>query len=354
MYKEFYELREKPFSLTPDPQYLYLSESHQAAIESLLYGIHHRAGFMVLAGDIGTGKTTVCRAILDQLDKNVKTAVIFNSFLSEGELLKSILQDFGVPPIKGSKKDRMDVLNKFLVQRLSQGENVALIIDEAQNLSTFVLELIRMLSNLETDKEKMIQIVLVGQLELEEKLRSPKLKQLTQRIAIRHRLLPLTRSETEGYIHQRLTVAGARGRITFSKSALHEIYKFSKGFPRLINLLCDRALMAGFVDQSFHINEEMVKKAKCSLLGQEPGTAFSHLWVLLRRSILLPISLCRIHLARSASTMLSSQESSNSILKKIEDIYLQISSAPDPTISNIEAKEPLKDFAEVPEGGLSQ
>jgi len=354
MYKEFYELREKPFSLTPDPQYLYLSESHQAAIESLLYGIHQRAGFMVLAGDIGTGKTTICRAILDQLDKNVKTAVIFNSFLSEGELLKSILQDFGVPPIKGSKKDRMDVLNKFLVQRLSQGENVALIIDEAQNLSTFVLELIRMLSNLETEKEKMIQIVLVGQLELEEKLRSPKLKQLNQRIAIRHRLLPLTRSETEGYIHQRLMVAGAQNRITFSKSALHEIYEFSKGTPRLINLLCDRALMAAFVDQSFHINKEMVKKAKWSLVEQEPGTAFSNLWVLLRRSILLPISLCMILLARSASTMLSSQESYNSILKKIEDIYLQISSAPDPTISNIEAKEPLKDFAEVPEGGLFQ
>jgi general secretion pathway protein A len=248
----------------------------------------------------------------------------------------------------------MDVLNKFLVQRLSQGENVALIIDEAQNLSPFVLELIRMLSNLETEKEKMIQIVLVGQLELEEKLRSPKLKQLNQRIAIRHRLLPLTRRETEGYIHQRLIVAGAQSRITFSKSAVHEIYEFSKGTPRLINLLCDRALMAAFVDQSFHINKEMVKRAKCSLVGQEPGTAFSQLWVLLRRSIRLPISLWMPYFLRIVRTMLSSQESYDFILKKIEDIYLQIASAPDPTISKIGAQEPLKDFAEVPEGGLSQ
>jgi general secretion pathway protein A len=353
MYKEFYELREKPFSLTPDPQYLYLSEGHQAAIESLLYGIHQRAGFMVLAGDIGTGKTTICRAVLDQLDKSVKTAVIFNPFLSEGELLKSILQDFGVSPIKGSKKDHMDALNRFLVQRLSQGENVALIIDEAQNLSTFVLELIRMLSNLETEKEKMIQIVLVGQLELEEKLRSPKLKQLNQRIAIRHRLLPLTGSETEGYIHQRLMVAGARGRIAFSKSALHEIYKFSKGTPRLINLLCDRALMAAFVDQSFHISRKMVKRAKVSLAGEEPAKGFSHFWVLLGRSIRLPISLWMPYFRRKVSTIVSSQESYDFILKKIEDIYLQIANRPDPTILKIEIPEPMKDFAEVPERGLS-
>ena len=251
MYQEFYGLREKPFVLTPDPQFLYLSESHQTAIESLLYGIQQKEGFMVITGDIGTGKTTICRALLGRLDKNVKTAVIFNSFLTEEELLESILLDFGFPSKGRSRKERIDALNKLLVQFLSQGKRTVLIIDEAQNLSIPVLEQIRMLSNLETEKEKLLQIILVGQLELDQKLRSPELKQLNQRIAIRHHLLPLTRIEMESYIYQRLMVAGSQGSITFSKSALDEIYKFSKGTPRLVNLLCDRALLGGFVEQTF-------------------------------------------------------------------------------------------------------
>lgn len=269
MYQEFYGLREKPFALTPDPQFLFLSESHRTAMESLLYGIHQREGFMVLTGDIGTGKTTLCRALLGRVDPQVKTAVIFNSFLTEEELLESILQDLGLATKGKSRKKLIDELNKFLLSQLSDGNHVALIIDEAQNLSIAVLEQIRMLSNLETEKEKMLQIILLGQLELVEKLRSPELKQLNQRIAIRHRLLPLTRVEMEGYIYQRLLVAGAQGNITFSNSALNEIYQFSKGIPRLINLLCDRALLAGLVDQAYHIEEGIIQKAKKSLLGRE-------------------------------------------------------------------------------------
>ena len=284
MYLEFYGLREKPFALTPDPQFLFLSESHRTAIDSLHYGIYQREGFMVLTGDIGTGKTTLCRALLGRLDATVKTAVIFNSFLTEEELLDSILQDYGLSTKRIlTKKKRIDVLNKFLIHLLSRGKNAVLIIDEAQNLSTPVLEQIRMLSNLETEKEKTLQIILLGQLELDQKLQMPELKQLSQRITLRLRLLPITRAETEDYIHQRLTVAGAQGNITFSKSALNEIYKFSKGIPRLINLICDRSLLSGFVDQAYQIDKGIVQKAKRSLLGADVTSSRVHFLAFLKR-----------------------------------------------------------------------
>jgi general secretion pathway protein A len=352
MYQEFYGFKEKPFALTPDPKFFYLAETQYTALESLLYGIQQRVGFMVVTGDIGTGKTTLCRVLLEKLDKKVKTAVIFNSFLTEGDLLKAILQDFGFPSKGRSKKERIDVLNHFLVEQLSQGENAVLIIDEAQNLSIPVLEQIRMLSNLETEKEKILQIILLGQSELNQKLRSSALRQLNQRIAIRHHLLPLSPANTEEYIYQRLSVAGAGSKITFSQSALNSIYRFSRGTPRLINLLCDRALMACFVDQSLHINKEMVRKAKDSLRGQETGTALSPLWVLLRRSMLWPISLCMLFFPRLTRTLIPSQESYHFISEKIEDIYLQISGVPAPRISNMEAKKPPKDYLKVPAGGL--
>jgi general secretion pathway protein A len=277
MYQEFHGLREKPFVLTPDPQFLFLSDNHRTAIESLLYGIQQKEGFMVITGDIGTGKTTISRTLLERLDKNVKTAVIFNSFLTEEELLESILLDFGFPSKGRTKKERIDALNKLLIYLLSHGKKAVLIIDEAQNLSIPVLEQIRMLSNLETEKEKLLQIILLGQLELDQKLRSDELKQLNQRIAIRHHLLPLNRTEMESYIYQRLMVAGSQGSITFSRLALHEIYKFSKGTPRLINLLCDRALLGGFVEQTHHIEKEIIKKAKDSLLGEETPKTLSFL-----------------------------------------------------------------------------
>jgi general secretion pathway protein A len=269
MYLDFYGLKEKPFSLTPDPQFLYLSESHRTAIDSLLYGIEQREGFMVVTGDIGTGKTTICRSLLEKLDKKVKTAVIFNSFLTEGELLRAILKDLGFTSIGRTKAERIETLNQYLLNQLSRGDHVVLIIDEAQNLSIPVLEQIRMLSNLETTKEKMLQIILFGQIELDQKLRSPKLKQLNQRIVIRHHILPLNREETESYIYQRLTVAGSQGGVTFSKSAIDEIYRFSKGIPRLINLICDRSLIGGYVDETYHIEKGVVLKAKKDLGGEE-------------------------------------------------------------------------------------
>jgi general secretion pathway protein A len=285
MYQEFYGLREKPFALTPDPQFLYLSERHRTAIDSLLYGIHQKEGFMLLTGDIGTGKTTLCRALLGKLEPTVKTAVVFNPLLTEKELLKSIVQDLGLPSKGKSKKELIDELNKFLVDQLPCGGTVVLIIDEAQNLSIPVLEQIRLLSNLETEKEKMLQIVLLGQLELDQKLQSPELRQLNQRITLRLRLLPITRTETENYVHQRLTVAGGRGNITFSKSAFNKIYRFSKGTPRLINLICDRALLSGFVDQTYHIHKGIVKKALWNLTGSDMNSTRYRFLTFLRRPV---------------------------------------------------------------------
>jgi len=334
MYQEFYGLKQKPFSLTPDPQFLFLSDGHRTAIESLLYGIQQRDGFMVVVGDIGTGKTTICRSLLERLDKDVKTAVIFNSFLTGDELLESILLDFGFPSKGRSKKERIDALNKFLIHLLSQGKNAVLIIDEAQNLSTPVLEQIRMLSNLETEKEKMLQIILVGQMELNQQIQSPELKQLNQRIVIRHYLLPLTQEETESYIYQRLLVAGAHGGITFSKSAINEIYKFSKGTPRLINLLCDRALLGGFVEETNHIDKEIIQKAQKSLLGEEAESARprARSWTLprlfssLRFILLMIFGFLFTGLILSSRTDFSFSQTTKSFVRgRIQDIYLQIS-----------------------------
>jgi general secretion pathway protein A len=329
MYQEFYGLREKPFTLTPDPHFLYLSDSHQTAIESLLYGIRQKEGFMVVTGDIGTGKTTICRALLEKLDKNVKTAVIFNSFLTEEELLESILLDFGFSSKGRTKKERIDALNKLLIYFLSHGKNAILVIDEGQNLSIPVLEQIRMLSNLETEKEKMLQIILLGQLELDQKLRSSPLRQLNQRIAIRHHLLPLSRMEMESYIHQRLMVAGSQGSITFSKSALNEIYKFSKGTPRLINLLCDRALLGGFVNQTYHIDKEIIKKGEDSLLGKEESQKPFFSFALLKRLTLLHMALLTIILFLLAGLILSKQ----TFLFSFQDLRGRISGTTHPPAS---------------------
>ncbi len=349
MYQEFHGLREKPFVLTPDPQFLFLSEGHRTAIESLLYGIQQKEGFMVVTGNIGTGKTTISRTLLERLDKTVKTAVIFNSFLTEEELLESILLDFGFPSKGRTKKERIDALNKLLIYLSSHGKNAVLIIDEAQNLSIPVLEQIRMLSNLETEKEKLLQIILLGQLELDQKLRSDELKQLNQRIAIRHHLVPLTRTEMESYIYQRLMVAGSQGSITFSRPALHEIYKFSKGTPRLINLLCDRALLGGLVEQTHHIEKGIIKKAKNSLLGAETpkpsrsSFSLSQSLTLLRFSLLTTFIFLLTAMAITSQNYFSpAQHAKNFIWGRIQDIYLRVPGSP-PSVSALPLnKEPVQ------------
>ncbi len=274
MHEEYYGFVEKPFSLTPDPKYLYKSESHANAFDLLQYAIRRREGFVVVTGDIGTGKTTLCRAILEQLDRKTFTALVLNPFLSEDDLLRLILQDFGVvsrEEIKRgrlagvSKQELIDTLNEFLLSLLPLGAGALLIIDEAQNLPRQVLEQIRILSNLETDKEKLLQIVLVGQLNLKDLLRSPELRQLDQRVSIRYELKPLTREETSAYIAHRLTIAGGGAVVSFAPKALDRVHKYSSGIPRLINLLCDRALLGGYSARTNRITPDMVTAAAAGL-----------------------------------------------------------------------------------------
>lgn len=274
MHEEYYGFIEKPFNLTPDPKYLYKSQSHANAFDLLQYAIRRREGFVVITGDIGTGKTTLCRAVLEHLDRRTFTALVLNPFLSEEDLLRLILQDFGVVSrdemkrgrLAGvSKQELIDTLNEFLLSLQPLRAGALLIIDEAQNLPLQVLEQIRILSNLETDKEKLLQIVLVGQLNLQELLRSPSLRQLDQRISIRYELKPLDRDETAAYIAHRLAIAGGGAAVSFDLKAQRLIHTYSGGIPRLINLLCDRALLGGFSARTPRITAAMVHAAAAGL-----------------------------------------------------------------------------------------
>lgn len=267
MYKQFFGLKEKPFNVTSDPNFLFLSRVHKEAFSHLLYGIKERKGFLEITGEVGAGKTTLCRALLNQLDKNTKTAFIFNSTLPELQLLQCILDDFGLSTERKNKVSLLRQLNNFLIAELSKGNNVVLIIDEAQNLKLSMLEEIRMLSNLETDKEKLFQIILVGQPELKNKIDSPHLKQLKQRIAVKFHITPLEKDEVASYVNHRLSVAGATGQIHFRQDALDLIYGYSGGIPRLINMVCDKALLAAYVMETRDITSAIVEKGIKELEG---------------------------------------------------------------------------------------
>jgi len=262
MYKEFYGLREYPFNMTPDPQFLFLSRNHRVALDVLLFGIRERKGFVAITGEVGAGKTTLCRALLNSLDSaTIKTALILNPMLSDSQILRAICDEFRLQPAKTTKKDLYDTINAFLLRELAANHNVALIVDEAQNLKPSVLEQIRLLSNLETEKEKLLQIVLVGQPELGELLARENLRQLKQRIALRHHVAPLAQEEVGEYIHHRLQVAGGDGRVQWTPDAQSLIYEYSRGVPRLINVLCDKALLAGYVAEAFVIDAPMIQRA---------------------------------------------------------------------------------------------
>lgn len=277
MYESFYGFAEKPFSLSPDPKYLYLSRAHRDALNHMRYGITQREGFIVVAGEVGVGKTTLSRALLEQLPKTTATALIFNPLVTDEELLEQILEEFGVLSRDGgsatpkSAKDCYDLLNSFLLKAAPTGGAV-LIIDEAQTLSLSLLETIRLLSNFETDKEKLLQILLLGQVELLEKLKRPELTQLYQRITIKYRLRPLQPHELDGYVAHRLLVAGAKVPIIFEPEAIKVISRFSQGLPRLVNLACDQALLAGFMQESTTITRRMVERGIESLENSEANS----------------------------------------------------------------------------------
>ncbi len=267
MYCQFYGLKERPFNVTSDPEFFFFSRKHKEALAHLAYGTTQRKGIMVITGEIGTGKTTLSRFFLNKMDKNVRTAFILNPSLSDTQLLQAIINDFGVSVKDKTKVSYIAGLNKFLLRESESGNNVVLIIDEAQNLKAQQLEQVRLLSNLETEKDKLLQIVLVGQPELNQRLDLYELRQLQQRIMVRYHIGPLDKNEVRDYIAHRLYIAGSSlERIRFSPEAFEEIYDFSYGTPRLINILCDRALLAGFTLETNKIDLTMVRKC-CEELG---------------------------------------------------------------------------------------
>ena len=274
MYEDYYGFLEKPFSLTPDPKYLYRSESHAHALELLQYGIRRRDGFMLVTGDIGTGKTTLCRALLERIDRKTFTALVLNPFIGEDDLLRVVLQDFGVASREEMRRGRLsgvtrqemiETLNGFLLSLLPLGATAVLIVDEAQNLPRQVLEQIRILSNLETHKEKLLQIILAGQSNLRGVLKSPDLRQLDQRISIRYSLKPLTEEETAAYVGHRLSIAGGGSAVSFTPKALNFVHRCTSGIPRLINLVCDRALLGAYSERAQRVTPEMVRTGAASL-----------------------------------------------------------------------------------------
>ena len=269
MYLDFLGLRENPFSITADPSFLYLSRKHREALSHMVYGIRERKGFVEITGEIGTGKTTLCKALLRNLDPaTTKTALILQPNLSECQLMQAVVQDFGMNPMRNSHFGLFNQLNRFLLEQAETGNNVVLIIDEAQTLNLRLLEQVRMLSNLETDKSKLIQIVLVGQPQLREKLASPSLEQLRQRIGVRYHMTPLDSDEVRIYIDHRLRVAGSDGTLEWTLDGAEEVYQCAKGIPRLINQICDRSLLACFVLQVKRVDAEIVRRSYQELTGQ--------------------------------------------------------------------------------------
>lgn len=273
MYPEYFGLKEASFSITPDPHYLYLGQRHREALAHLLYGAGDSGGFVLLTGEVGTGKTTICRAFLEQLPEHVDVALILNSAVSVPELLHAVCGELGieVPEGETSPKILVDRLNSYLLEAHAKGRRPVLMIDEAQNLKTEVLEQIRLLTNLETHKHKLLQIFLVGQPELRELLQRRNLRQLSQRITARYHLTPLNREETAEYIRHRLAVAGVERQL-FTAAAVRRIYRLSGGVPRLVNILCDRALLGAFATGSDRVDRRIVSRASRELQGKPHAT----------------------------------------------------------------------------------
>jgi len=274
MYLKYLGLEEKPFSISPDPDFLYMSEFHREALAHLLYGISNDGCLILLTGEVGTGKTTVCRCLLEQLTDSTDVALILNPRLSVIDLLATICDELEIPDDDDDKsvKTYIDKLNKHLLVSHAKHRNVALIIDEAQNLSIDVLEQLRLLTNLETNKQKLLKIILLGQPELKKMLESPEVSQINQRITSRYHLLPLNRDDVFSYVHHRLAVVGGSERL-FSDAAINQIYKLSHGIPRLINILCDRALLGAYVESKRQVNVKTVNKAAGEVLAEvEPDS----------------------------------------------------------------------------------
>jgi len=279
MYTSFFGLNEKPFSITPDPRYLFMSERHGEALAHLVYGVTESGGFIQLTGEVGTGKTTIARTLLqNRLPDNADVAVVLNPQLSALEFLQTICEELGISTVrkKNSSKALIDTLNKYLLNAHAEGRRTILVVDEAQNLARDVLEQVRLLTNLETSKHKLLQIILIGQPELRELLARTDLRQLAQRITGRYHLEPLSRDEAAEYIEHRLRVAGVLGEI-FDGAAKREVFKLSQGVPRLINVICDRALLGAYSEESRRVTRNLVRQAAAEISGK-PYTPFLLQW----------------------------------------------------------------------------
>jgi general secretion pathway protein A len=260
MYKSYYGLKENPFNVNPDPRFLFLTKQIEEALTGLMYGIQTRKGFITLTGEVGTGKTTLVNRLLDWLHhRRARTAFLFNSRMNTSQLFDFILAEFDIPCETKSKSQQLMKLNQWLLERYRAGETVVLVIDEAQNLTYPVLEEVRLLTNLETSTEKLLQIVLSGQPELEERLKLPQVRQLRQRIMLRCKTAPLSKEQTHEYIVERLRIAGADGEPIFSPAAMNTVHLYSMGIPRVVNLLCEHSLVNGFVEQQRPIQPKIVE-----------------------------------------------------------------------------------------------
>ncbi|MCP4902413.1 MAG: AAA family ATPase [bacterium] len=268
MYQEFYGLSDPPFNITPDPRYLFLSRRHREAYEHIQFGITQRKGFVQITGEVGAGKSTLCRALLEELEENYATALILNPVMTGIQLVRSILRELDQNDRGNDRVRLIERLNAFLLEQAHANVDVVLIIDEAQDMSDDLLEQVRLLSNLETDDRKLLQIVLVGQPELRATLDSKALRQLRQRITVRYHLGPIDRQETEAYILHRLQIAGSNGRPWFSQAALRAIHRYSGGVPRLINAVCDKALLCGYVEGRDQLGWWQIRKAIRDLEGR--------------------------------------------------------------------------------------
>lgn len=284
MYSEYFGLSELPFSIAPDPRYLYMSNQHREALAHLLYGFNSDGGFVLLTGEVGTGKTTVCRCLLDQVPGNSAIAFIFNPKLTVEELLATICDEFGIqyPAGNSSIKVFIDLINIFLLDAHAKSRKAVLIIDEAQNLSTDVLEQLRLLTNLETSQTKLLQIILLGQPELRDNLQQPDLRQLSQRIIARYHLGSLSKEDVSSYVAHRLSVAGLRKQL-FTDSTINKLFHLSGGVPRLINVLCDRALLGTFTQGKNEVNKSTLVKAAREVFGEDKNRGNhtkTYAWVL--------------------------------------------------------------------------
>jgi general secretion pathway protein A len=283
MYTHYFGLNEKPFAIAPNPRHLYLSELHREALAHLVYGIRSDGCFILLTGEVGTGKTTVCRCFLEKLPEDIDVAIILNPKLTAIDLLRTICEELSihVTTTLPSSKSYIDAINRYLLQAHADGRSTVLVIDEAQNLNADVLEQLRLLTNLETDTQKLLKIVLLGQPELRLMLASPEMRQVNQRITSRYHLKPLQPEDVRQYIRHRIRVAGGGARRLFSDRAVKYVARLSKGIPRLINLLCDRALLGAYAENADHVSLKIMKKAGREVLGSAPSTVPSLRFILI-------------------------------------------------------------------------